>query len=286
MTIQDRIEYLPRLKTLIITTTNLGDTQSDTDISPYYKKRYTSNRSPDQIVILEDDKHKILKWKNIDISLGESVCSSRTSSVKEIRCRHCHSALLTTMDTDSMLKIKYMPSEHWLELVECWSCHRDEFANIVKNTAEISAVPGCLLVGTDYYLLNKEDVKQCTCMIYEEGAGGIKIDKDDILLDGKSTSFESVLYELLRSLIDAHGSWKFYFRTDEDGMLGIPLWVVAWDIWCAEGEGELRRAMKVTMCNKADDAFETRFESVQKINKIKELINSKRIDEEFFYLIQ
>ena len=68
--------------------------------------------------------------------------------------------------------------------------------------------------------------------------------------------------------------------------LGIPLWVVAWDIWCAEGEGELRRAMKVTMCNKADDAFETRFESVQKINKIKELINSKRIDEEFFYLIQ
>ena len=130
-------------------------------------------------------------WERV-FAVQEQVVSRRYGAGTAI------SALLTTMDTDTMLKIKYMPSEHWLELVECWSCHRDEFANIVKNTAEISAVPGCLLVGTDYYLLNKEDIKQCTCMIYEEGAGGIKIDKDDILLDGKSTSFESVLYELLK----------------------------------------------------------------------------------------
>lgn len=289
MTVRDRIEYLPRLKTLSIIIANLGDTQNDTDIAPHYKGRYVSNRPPDQIIISDDGKQTIFKWKNIDISVEEDVCSSKASSVQEIRCKHCFNTLLTLMNTNTPLKIKYMPSEHWLEMVECWSCHRDEFANIVKDTTEISAVPGCLLVGTGYCLLDKNDFKSCTCMIHEEITNGIKIDRDDVLLDGIGMSFESILYELLKSLIDAHGSWRVYFRTDDDDddIVGIPLWIVAWDIWCAEGEGELRRAMKVRLCHDVDDASETRFESIQKINKIKRLIDSKgTTGDGFFYLMQ
>ena len=271
MTLQDRIEYLPRLRTLSITITSASDAGNSNDIPAHYKRRYTSNRSPDQIVLSDDGTHKILKWKNIDISVNEKAHGSQADCAKEIRCKCCFDILLSSDADISPLRVKYMPSEHWLELVECWSCHRDEFANVVGNTAEICAVPGCLLVGTDYYLLSERDFKQCNCMAFERIEGGIKLDKDDVLLDGRCASFESVLYDLLKSLIDAHGGWKYHFRAEEgngdNNATSILLWVLAWDIWCAEGEGELRRAMRVRVCEHADDAFETRYESARKIQE-------------------
>lgn len=59
----------------------------------------------------------------------------------------------------SFQHIKNLPSEHWLELIDCWLCHEDQdqkqYANKLRD---IGAQAGTLLVGNTYFLLHPDDM--------------------------------------------------------------------------------------------------------------------------------
>ncbi|RUS26536.1 HECT-like ubiquitin-conjugating enzyme-binding-domain-containing protein [Jimgerdemannia flammicorona] len=55
--------------------------------------------------------------------------------------------------------IKNLPSEHWLELIDCWLCHEDQDQQQHKNKLkDIDAQKGTLLVGNTYFLLHPDDL--------------------------------------------------------------------------------------------------------------------------------
>lgn len=236
--------------------------------------KYTS-RPPDRIQVMATPGRKRLTWRNVDIpeSLMEwQACRpSLSHGIYRIACRHCSSAICA----DRQFTVKQLPSEHWTELVECWSCHRDEFAGVSQ---QIEARASCILEGVDHVLLHADDVKdrQCKCRLFTEGSSTMRLDKDDICVGSFEWTFEACFAASLKALIDAHGGWKFFFATPE-GDEFILVWVAAWDMLYAEGAAMLRPALKVAFSEtrqSADDTFETRLESPGRLQKIKRLFHS------------
>lgn len=52
-----------------------------------------------------------------------------------------------------------LPSEGWEELIECWSCHNNEFKSMLD--LKIKPRPKGILLSHLYFLLNNEDLPDC-----------------------------------------------------------------------------------------------------------------------------
>jgi len=50
---------------------------------------------------------------------------------KELICSSCRTSLMSFKDGNIIFKD--LPNEHWLELLDCWSCHDNEFAPIAEK---------------------------------------------------------------------------------------------------------------------------------------------------------
>lgn len=263
------VEYLPRIRTLNIVTKD-EEEEDESKICVY------TSRPPDRIQVRAMAGKKQLMWRNIDVP--DSLMEKQTHhprlshGIYRITCKRCSN----TISAEQQFAVKQLPSEHWTELVECWSCHRDEFAGVGQ---QIEARPSCILEGVDHVLIHVDDGKdrQCKCQLFTEASTTIRLDKDDICISNFEWTFEACFAASLKALIDAHGGWKFSFAAPEKDEF-IWVWVVAWDILYAEDSGMLRPALKVAFSEtrqSADDTFEMRFESTGRLQKIKRLFHSE-----------
>ena len=88
----------------------------------------------DNVLILQF-RHVQLFDKDLVLTSSLSKLQSAQSlqgNCQEFACSNC-SLTLKTFDTDASFTFKDLPNEHWLELLDCWSCHDNEFAPIAER---------------------------------------------------------------------------------------------------------------------------------------------------------
>jgi hypothetical protein len=77
------------------------------------------------------------------------------SGISAIKCRECHA----TLSGKAFPVVNDLPSEHWMELVECWICHETSDKEHSGKLKPILARPNTLLVSNTYLLLHPIDVE-------------------------------------------------------------------------------------------------------------------------------
>ncbi|ORX88779.1 hypothetical protein K493DRAFT_341072, partial [Basidiobolus meristosporus CBS 931.73] len=96
--------------------------------------------------------------------------ASELRAVNTIKCGFCEHPL--TKEGNVFQKTLDLPSEHWLELVDCWMCHQDDYKQVQKG--EITARTGTLLVGNTYLLVSSEDLDTTAVMTEEQDRAKLK----------------------------------------------------------------------------------------------------------------
>lgn len=82
----------------------------------------------DNVLIIQF--RNVLKCTGTHSSLIQLPCSKELQGhCKNISCTNCGSILIKLEDRI----LKDLPNEHWLELLDCWSCHDNEFAPIAER---------------------------------------------------------------------------------------------------------------------------------------------------------
>ncbi|CAG8725930.1 3106_t:CDS:2, partial [Acaulospora morrowiae] len=94
--------------------------------------------------------------------------AAEVAKLKNIKCSSCKTNLLKPKVFD---KIMDMPSEHWLELLDCWMCHKENYQQ--AHIGDITAKEKTCLVGNTYFLVHNADVK----------SGAVKIEDGVTQLD-------------------------------------------------------------------------------------------------------
>lgn len=160
--------------------------------------------------------------------------------VQRVRCVRCGCSL-TRDDDDSRLRLKRLPGRDWLELVDCWSCHRSEFAPLTTRLSysqdgnTILPSPGSLLVGGMFLLADlQQDFSSlrdtdgrcpgCQCRVGEEvwqqgaattAATHIRLSRCEVQLESSEREkpliwpFAALAMEELGELIDSQGALSF-----------------------------------------------------------------------------
>lgn len=86
----------------------------------------------------------IIQFRNVSChgihsSLMQLPCAKELQShCKNISCSHCGGCLIKL----DKACFKDLPNEHWLELLDCWSCHDNEFAPIAERALSSEATEG------------------------------------------------------------------------------------------------------------------------------------------------
>ncbi|RIA79275.1 ubiquitin-conjugating enzyme E2-binding protein [Glomus cerebriforme] len=104
-----------------------------------------------------------------DISMSETYQapfnSTKISSFRNILCGCCRRLLIKK---NALKKILDMPSEHWVELIDCWMCHQENYKH--AKIGDIIARENVGLVGNTYFLVHPNDV----------GENVLKVDDDEL----------------------------------------------------------------------------------------------------------
>ena len=53
-----------------------------------------------------------------------------------------------------------LPSDYWHEMVDCWMCHQEDYAQIQNShrSGVVRSRPGCLMVGRNHLIVDKSDL--------------------------------------------------------------------------------------------------------------------------------
>lgn len=149
---------------------------------------------------LNKDLYKILskeKVNNINIYNIE-VSNLKVPNIKEkdtnFFCKHNKLIEYTSLN--------YLPSEDWQELIECWSCHNNEFAS-VKNL-NIKVRPKGILVSSFFLLINNKDMP--TCCISEEKVRKIWFN------ELSNTNHKKVIFDYLKIYFKSNNIFSFFYK--------------------------------------------------------------------------
>jgi hypothetical protein len=109
-----------------------------------------------------------------DISISETYQapfnSTKIPSFKNILCGYCKKFLIKE---NALKKILDMPSEHWVELVDCWMCHQENYEH--AKIGDIIAQENIGLVSNNYFLLHPNDVEENSLKVDDEELHGIDV---------------------------------------------------------------------------------------------------------------
>lgn len=191
----------------------------------------------------------------------------------QIICAECKKPLVK-----SFLNVFQMPSEGWMELVECWSCHKDEFAVVTPDAMQ--AQPGNMLLGVDEVIIHKDDMAPCDCLLLVsmEGQNAL-FDLETILIDGLDTSIGTVLKKTLLSLYEMHGSWIYNFTCDQDSFY---IWLASWNVIVGSQISDLLPALKIGYSVQLPNTLSTKKScSFKRIRSIKNFLENSVILEQF-----
>jgi hypothetical protein len=188
----------------------------------------------------------ILQFRNVSVS-GVQGSLPNLPSAKEVQ-EHCCRISCSACEEDLIyvaepgFTFKDLPNEHWLELLDCWSCHDNEFAPIAERALNHCATQttschdhshakksydqlnnessglilppvGKIYLGTAHILANSNDFSLlscpvCLCPVSESVSGGaaVKIYRDSILFNshGKAFDFPKETFNglLMRRILD------------------------------------------------------------------------------------
>ncbi|CAI2172139.1 13888_t:CDS:2 [Funneliformis geosporum] len=117
-----------------------------------------------------------------DISTSETYqspfSSTEISSLKNILCGMCKERCIKE---NTLNKILDMPSEHWLELIDCWMCHQENYKHAIIG--DIVAKENVGLVGNTYFLMHPNNVRENVLRVDVEESQEI-----DIIMDLKKAN--------------------------------------------------------------------------------------------------
>lgn len=152
-------------------------------------------------------------------------------------CNECNSVV------HHFKRLKLLPNEHWIELLDCWSCHKQEFATVEQHSLNYASMSHpkhedivhvshdkffTVIKQQGHYHKEKLDCHlRCTttadgCYNQED----FRIERDGNLV--LQRSFEQVVHDVLRAQFDAHMTSKFALERSNRPILLI--WVQSWSL--------------------------------------------------------
>lgn len=226
-------EFLPSLGSLnVYLDTSDSLEQACQNISNFFQVEAKAN-----IQMLGDvpvHTFQVVKCKEELPSLPQTITSSSFEGFQQLACRHCSHPCLTA----ASLLVKDLPSSFWMELIDCWSCHKSEFVGItnsvvISEEGRLLPPKGNLFVGLDGYIVHKShfdsDSTCCKCGSYlgelldtehiHIAKHSVIIAKPDEII--RPPSPLEVLMQRLHELIQVHGSYRFVIRGDDHILLTI-----------------------------------------------------------------
>lgn len=131
--------------------------------------------NPDETLIIPSENQNVsVRLKASPIIKGQGTLDVPFSTPEELGhellCHSCHSRLVS----GSLLSWRQLPSEHWVEMMDSWHCHRgvtddhynqhhDQYAlpdHIISATERIRARPGIGLIGLSYLLVDPDNLEK------------------------------------------------------------------------------------------------------------------------------
>lgn len=96
------------------------------------------------VYLIDQSDHSIISVNRTTCTIKPIPKTSQFAShLSNILCSNCHHSLLVS--PSKMVETKPLPSHGWMELVECWSCHENEFASIAEKPLVAQQDPHQLL---------------------------------------------------------------------------------------------------------------------------------------------
>ncbi|CAG8608147.1 13116_t:CDS:2 [Racocetra fulgida] len=99
-----------------------------------------------------------------------------------------------------------MPSEHWLELVDCWMCHQEDYQQ--ARMSDIIVRENIGLVGNTYFLIHPKDVKSDAVEI-EERLAQVDFSKQAVFVELESDTNDAFIAADLFEAAKAHATYRF-----------------------------------------------------------------------------
>lgn len=176
----------------------------------------------------------------------------------KITCSNCNSSILK--DPEEPLVAKDLPSSFWMELVDCWSCHKSEFAGLTEKVqmsqhgSMILPKPGNVHCGLGFMLFHHADVHQrCINCSRELGTlvdGAVKVHKHSIVMINCRETINEVdplriLAAEMYERMEAHGSFNFSIISDSSNIEPINLRLINWNLLAGELDS-LKPSIKVS----------------------------------------
>lgn len=210
----------------------------------------------------------ILSWSDASIAHAQS---DSYHAMEGIECQGCGQEIVTHPVT-----FKSLPSDYWYELVDFWSCHRQEFAAVSERLPSVLVPPtfrtiyysddhAYIVVRYNDMMTKCGDHVSCVKCGYKLGW---LIDKQGVQIPYyrcQRVSVEASLFMHILSCINAHST---YLYTLHDGHDRLPFRVVNWQ--CLIGKDTLQPGIIVELmpsseANEEVQLFTSDFEQINKL---------------------
>lgn len=248
------IEHLKNIRKLYVYSESLDD-----DALSLIQKHFIVNFKPTEIV-LGDQKVFTFSYVEPRKPLDPPSFSSYSSpnlngKIASSECTVCEQPLIT-LELIGTLLFKDLPSNYWMELIDCWSCHKSEFAVITNKVnfseekpavqQQILPASGVAHVGLDGIIFHKDDLAHF-CNGQALGDHHVKVNKHSIRFKGEAdigpVDSVSLLVGILHESMEAHGSHSFIISCFDQS---VGLKVLNWSVSLLDSVvDELRHAVKV-----------------------------------------
>ncbi|KAG9299506.1 hypothetical protein G9A89_020677 [Geosiphon pyriformis] len=97
--------------------------------------------------------------------------ATEISTLRNILCSFCKASLVKP---NAFLKMMDLPSEHWLELIDCWMCHQEDYQQV--QLGEFITKENVGMVGNTYIFVHPKDVLNDS-LVLEDGSPDIDWEK-------------------------------------------------------------------------------------------------------------
>ncbi|KAL6122814.1 hypothetical protein NUSPORA_00072 [Nucleospora cyclopteri] len=168
--------------------------------APIIDEKYTFLLQDKEIFVykLESDQEikKILEKTSMDFQ----VKNYKRAEIGKIECKHGKDMEIT--------RFNQLPNEGWEELVDCWSCHKNEFKSL--KLEKIKIVKNRVLLGDFFCYLPVENIPDCCIKItgqFENNLNPIFYNQLEI-----NQSDESVIFAALHNFFI--NSYKYYIKIE------------------------------------------------------------------------
>ena len=153
---------------------------------------------------------------------NEDVCEdfiiSKFKQSLEIGCKDCSKVVVDSSRKKQISSYEKMPKEDWKELIDCWSCHNDEFgyySSIAQKFRDTA-----VYVGIDYVIFGKS-VNSCQ---HIQAESAIPVTQLEFLSNSSSCSVDPVQMMILRLIYWCRSNSTFHFslRLEDCNILVSP----------------------------------------------------------------